>query len=322
MVKMSTGETGYWENTANPIKNNKGEIVACLEIARDITKQKEMESLLRQSEQKWEDIFDPLTDAITVHDTNFNIVSSNKAAKEMLGIALPVVKKKNIKCFKHYHGTDKPPAGCPSCECLKTGKPTVSEFFEPHLNRYIEIRTIPRLDSHDKLIGLIQIARDITKRKKVEQELVQSKEDLVTQTNSLNESNTALKVLLGQREKDKTELEEKVLLNIKTSVLPYIEKLKQNNGAPEHLKYINILESNLNDIISSFALKASSAHFNLTPKEIQVSHLIREGRQSKEIADILDISFETVNCHRQSIRKKFDLNNKSNLRSYLLSLSE
>lgn len=72
------------------------------------------------------------------------------------------------KCFRHYHGTDSPPDGCPSCDCLKTGKAASFELFEPHLNRFIEIRAIARLNKDKEIIGLIHVVRDITERKKIE----------------------------------------------------------------------------------------------------------------------------------------------------------
>jgi DNA-binding CsgD family transcriptional regulator len=188
---------------------------------------------------------------------------------------------------------------------------------------FIEIRVIPQFDSNNNITGLIHVVRDITERKKAEKELVKSRKDLSIQAENLAESNTALKVLLKQRENDKAELEEKILANLKILVIPYMEKLKNAHTESECLDYINIMDSNLKEIISPFSLKLSSHYIGLTPKEIQVANLIKEGRQSKEIAQILNLSFETINCYRQNIRKKLGIRNKNiNLRSYLLSLAE
>ncbi|MBI5408380.1 MAG: PAS domain-containing protein [Nitrospirae bacterium] len=115
------------------------------------------------------DIFDTITDMITVHDMDFNILHANEAAKEMLQLPSSSVTK--MKCFKYYHGTGGPPKGCPSCECLKTGLPAAFELFEPHLNKNIEIRAIPRFDGNNRAIGLIHIVRDITQRKQSEEQL-------------------------------------------------------------------------------------------------------------------------------------------------------
>ncbi len=143
----------------------------------EISRRKKMEELILQSRHDWEDTFHAITDAITIHDKDFNIIYANKTAKEML--KLPALDNHFIhKCFKFYHGTEQPPEGCPSCDCLKTGKPANFEIFEPHLNTYIEIRSMPRLNSDNKLIGLIHIARDVTERKEAEEEIRKAKDEL------------------------------------------------------------------------------------------------------------------------------------------------
>ena len=84
----------------------------------------------------------------------------------------------------------------------------------------------------------------------------------------------------------------------------------------------NILESNLTNILSPFLNKLSLKYKNLTPREIQIAHLIKEGKTSKEIAELLNMSPGTVAFHRENIRNKLNLkNNKENLRSYLMTLS-
>ncbi len=121
------------------------------------------------SGQDWRNIFDSITDMITVHDRDFNIIYANRAAGERLG--LPRLNEGKAKCFEFYHGSNCPPEGCPSCACLRTGEAAVFETFEPHLNMYIEIRAIPRFDNRGGLVGLIHVVRDITKRRLTEEEL-------------------------------------------------------------------------------------------------------------------------------------------------------
>jgi DNA-binding CsgD family transcriptional regulator len=85
------------------------------------------------------------------------------------------------------------------------------------------------------------------------------------------------------------------------------------------LAYVDILESNLKDIISPFSRKLSSKYMNLTPKEIQIANFIKEGKTSKEIADIMNVSKSAVDIHRYRLRNKMGLNNqKANLESHLI----
>ena len=91
----------------------------------------------------------------------------------------------------------------------------------------------------------------------------------------------------------------------------------------EDLAYVNILESNLNEIVSPFSVKLSSQYLGLTPKEIQIANLIKDGKQDKDMMEILNISQTTVKTHRQNIRKKLGIYSKrANLRTYLLSIQK
>ncbi|HWR58604.1 MAG TPA: PAS domain S-box protein [Thermodesulfovibrionales bacterium] len=160
--------SSIWLRTSKiPLRDINGEILGVLGTYEDITESKKMEEDIFRVKRDWEDTFNTITDMITVHDKDFNIIHSNKAAEKML--SLPSLElEKVIKCYQYYHGTECPPAGCPSCDCLNTGKAANFELFEPHLNMFIEIRAIPRFDSNGQLIGLIHVVRDITERRKAE----------------------------------------------------------------------------------------------------------------------------------------------------------
>jgi len=149
-----------------------------LAVDRDISDRKKMESFILQSTLDWEDTFDTITDMITIHDKDFNIIRANKAAKEMLKLPAVAVTKA-IKCYEYYHGAECPPENCQSCRCLETGTSDSFEVFEPHLNKYLEIRAMPRFDRDNRVIGLIHVIRDITERKRIE-EALQRAEQLKT----------------------------------------------------------------------------------------------------------------------------------------------
>ncbi len=140
-----------------------------LAFDRDISERKKMEKAILQSKLDWEDTFNAITDMITIHDKDFNIIRANREAQKILG--LPFLETTKAKCYDSYHGKDGPPEWCPSCKCLKTGVPASHEMFEPHLGIFIEIRAMPRFDSNNQLIGLIHVIRDITERKRVEEKL-------------------------------------------------------------------------------------------------------------------------------------------------------
>ena len=146
-------------------------------------------------------------------------------------------------------------------------------------------------------------------------------EELKIKSDSLEETNTALRVLLKRRDEDKAELEEKVLLNIQELVMPSLDKIRKTGLEKSQKSHLEVLESNLKDVISPFMHHLSMKHLKFTPSEIQISNLIKQGNTTKEIADYLNLSPRTVDFHRNKIRKKLGLNNeKANLRTHLLSI--
>jgi len=154
----------------------------------------QIDEIILHSPQDWEGIFNTITDVITIHDKDFNIIYANNEAKKIL--ALPDLEMtKAIKCYNYYHGTICPPKGCPSCDCVLTGIPAVFELFEPHLEKHVEIRAIPRYDNEKQIIGVIHILRDITERKHSEEELRSSREklrNLAAHLNSVREEERTL----------------------------------------------------------------------------------------------------------------------------------
>lgn len=171
-------------------------------------------------------------------------------------------------------------------------------------------------------VRIVVSHEEITAIKLTEEALRKSEAQLTQQKIDLEEANIALKVLLKQRENDKTDLEQKVITNIKEMVMPYVEKLKRVNLKQKDRTIVDIIESHLQNIISPMIQNLANASIILTPQEIQVAALVKDGKASKEIADILNVSETTVHFHRKNLRKKFGLSNsQTNLRSYLLSIS-
>jgi DNA-binding CsgD family transcriptional regulator len=162
---------------------------------------------------------------------------------------------------------------------------------------------------------------NVTPLKLAEKMIRERERELALKSRNLEEVNTALRVLAAQREKDKRELEERVVSNVRQLVMRYIDKMKETRLNDHQMTLLGIIESHLKDVISPFLQKASALNMQLTPGEIQVAALVREGLTTKEIAGTLNISAHAVDFHRKNIRGKLGLNRKkSNLRSFLISL--
>ena len=200
-----------------------------------------------------------------------------------------------------------------------TEKNRVQEDLRQTLDKLEQLvagRTIALTEANEKL------RREIEERRLAEKNLRQKERELKLNALQLEESNIAMKVLLEKREKDKNELEEMVLANVQGLLLPCLERLRGCRLNDRQRVYVDSLEANLQTIVSPFLHRLSNRFLNLTPAEIQVAGLVKEGKTSKEIGSLMNVSERGVEFHRNNIRRKLGLTKaKKNLRSHLLSLS-
>jgi len=152
-------------------------------------------------------------------------------------------------------------------------------------------------------------------------ELKHAQNELKEQQKSLEEKNIALKEILAQIETEKLGFKKQVTLNVEKMLLPAIGKLRTRASAPDK-RYINMLEQNIKDLLSKFGLKLSSGPTKLSPRELEICNMIKNGISSKEIAEMLHLSIRTVDTHRNRIRRKLKINATDvNLASHLQNLT-
>jgi DNA-binding CsgD family transcriptional regulator len=170
-----------------------------------------------------------------------------------------------------------------------------------------------------KLVGAF---RDISELIEVQEQLQDMNDELerrvALRTTELHESNVALTVLLKKREEDRKILGEQVVSNTSHLVEPLLERLRKTNLTAEQRTLVDILATNINEITSPFASNFSSKLNRLTPAELQVANLVKLGKRTKEIAEIMHLSPGTISIHRKNIRRKLELTHqKTNLQTML-----
>ncbi len=314
------------------LKEERSLISAITERLGRTTEHKQAQEALRESEEKYRMIFTNSTDGIIVADP---------ATKKFIYVNPAICKTLD------YTEEELTQMGVVDIHPKNSLEHVVSEFDALARGEKLLAMNIPFLKKDGTIIymdtntsmvkigekhRIMGVFRDITERKQAEEELRKAHNELEHRVkertreleikkNSLEEINTAMKVLLKKREEDKTELEDNVLTNVKELVVPYFEKIKKTKLDGQQEAFLSIIESNLNEIISPFTRKMSLKYLNLTPTEIQIANLIRNGSPTKKIAELMNISPRTVETHRKNIRRKIGLKAKrANLRSHLLSL--
>ena len=302
---------------ASAIIVRKGKPVGLRGIIIDVTKRKLAKEALRKSEERVRALLNACSEAAFLIDDEGIILSINETAAQKFGGSTDDLPGVNVYSLV-------PPRLAKrrrmwANKVIRSRKAV--RFEDEYKGSALSNSVYPVVDERGRVAQLAIFSRDITEEKRAVAQMKEKKAALQAKKHELQEVNAALRVLLAGRDNDKRELEERVLANVKELVAPYIAKLKKSDLNAKQMAYLKILKSNLNDIVAPFVRQLSSKYSTLTPTEIQVAQLIREGKTTKEIGTLLDSSKRTIESHRQSIRTKLGLTGaKANLRSYLFSM--
>ena len=170
------------------------------------------------------------------------------------------------------------------------------------------------------LEGVSQRISEIAVRVIAQQELQENNKLLLLERKALQEANAALRVVLSNIEDDKKRIYQNMQLNIDKVVMPIIHTLMPL-VSKSNQKYLDILKTNLEEITSPFTNKTLNFLHSLTPMEVNICNMIRNGLRTKEIAHLRGVSAATINRHREHIRRKLKITNEQiNLTTYLQSL--
>jgi PAS domain S-box-containing protein len=321
------GNAGKWLSfTAAPIKGAAGRILGAIETLQDITGRKTAEQELRASESRYRQLFESANDAIFILK-NEQIVDCNRKALELFNRS----RKAMLGLSPLDLSPDIQPDGTRSTDEVRRRvqllQQDVPQFFEWRFLRkngspFEAEVSLNRLMIADAPHGLA-IIRNVTKRNAMIRDLEDREKELEDKSNYLEKVNQALKASLDHREVEKRAVEETMLVNLKRFVFPYLNDLEKCDLGAEARAYLNIIDTNLNDIVSQFSNTIFSKYIDLTPTEVRIADFIREGKNSKAIANTLALSPSSIQWHRKNIRQKLGLTNKKvNLHTYLNSLGK
>jgi PAS domain S-box-containing protein len=294
-----------------------------LEIASDITRRKRAEQLVHEIQLQQRAILDNIPDMAWLKDTEGRFIAVNESFGKTCGL-----KPENVVGMTDLDIWPADLAGKyreDDIKVIECGRRKQVE--EPLVDKdgkemWIETIKTPIYDKKGEITGTAGIARDITRRKRAEDELKKHQIELETKSRNLEELNIALEVLLKKREGDKLQMEQKIVSNVRELIIPHVETLKNTRLNVHQKDCVKIIETHLGDIISPFLNNITSKYSDLTPREVQIANLIRAGKTTKEIAQLLNSSTATIDFHRNNIRNKLGLKDKNTgLMAYLISLS-
>jgi PAS domain S-box-containing protein len=279
-------------------------------VVADITVQKKMTAQLEESEARYRTLFNSTGTAMMLIEEDMTISLANEEFSRVSGYArewelkFPALVYEEDRIFMmEYH------------QKRRIDVKSVPKSYEFRFvrcdgdvrNAYLTIAMIP--GTKRSVASVV----DITVIKQIQRELQEK-------SMNLEDANAALRVLLKQREGDRTELERNVLANLNEVMFPLLDSLKAQTLTPSQANILSVVEEKMKEVTSPFLRSISSKYAKLTPREIEILVFVKDGRSTKDIARILHTSPRTIDYQRNSIRKKLGISNsKVNLRTFIMT---
>jgi PAS domain S-box-containing protein len=315
---FKNGKAQWIETIKTPIFNEKGKPIGTVGIARDITERKSAEQELRESEARYKALFTGAPEGMLVADLQTKEFRyANPAICRMLGYTKEELLRRGVVDihpkeslghvlveFKSLARNEKSLTF--DIPCLRND----GTIFHANVSSIVMV-----LDGRKCILGIFT---DITERMRAEAKLKEFERKLREDNLLLEQKNSALKELVDHTERVKNKTKEDIAINVEEFITPILRKMKIKD-AP--VKYIKLLEHHLKELTSSFGCTITQRSARLTSREIEICGMIKGGLESKEISELLNVSYQTIDKHRRHIRKKLGISGKKiNLTSFLQNL--
>lgn len=138
-------------------------------LVEEIEKRKKAQTEATKAKQEWERTVNAVPDLITILDKDYRIVRTNHALPEILN--LPMNDVLGMKCNQIFCGKEETPEYCPYKTLQKEKSPCSNEVYYEKLGYYFDVILSPLYDEDHNFIGAVHVARNISARKELEQQV-------------------------------------------------------------------------------------------------------------------------------------------------------
>ncbi len=292
----------------------------------DITERQQIQEELRIGKERWEFALENAGDGLWDWNPKTNEVFFSGRWKSMLGYEDQDIKSSGDEWSSRVHPEDL--QRC-NIELDRHFKGEVPSYHCEHRIRckdgsykWILARgKVIARDADGTPVRITGTHTDMTEIKQMELALISANDQLKQEHQKLEDKNIALRVVLAQIQDESNKIKQQIAQNMERIVKPNLVKLRAAIGERGRTQ-IDALESALAEVTSPFISEIEKQFINLTPREMEICNHVKNGLRSKEVADILNISPQTVEKFRQKIRKKLKIEGTSaNLSTFLRSHS-
>jgi len=284
------------------------------QLTREVSVRRQTEQALRESEELHRIILSQINDAVLITDDSGVFTYVSPSAQEIFGYTAEEIKA--MGDIDHLLGPNLVDASDieKSGEIQNIKRTVTDKMGRPHTLLVTVKKAIIESGT------MLYTCRDVTRLSQAETALKVVNEELQLERETLREKNLALKEILGQIEDEKRRMVSQMHLNMNRMAYPILTAL-EDKTTPEGEYYLSLLKSCLSDITSPFMTRLETGYSSLTPRELEICHMVKNGFTSKQISAALSTSIETVLKQRKTIRKKLGISNqKVNLVTHLKSL--
>ncbi len=321
--KKKDGTIFPGEISASIFNNADGKEMTSISI-RDSTDRRLLEQKIERSKILLERVYSSLNEAVFVVDPKTRvIISCNDAAEKIFGYPKAEMLGQNTEFIhinkKRYHEFGKKVS-----QVMETRNMLQMDFNMKKKDGTVfpTEHTVKNVRDNTGLPVInVSVVRDISFQKTAADSIQAKQAELKIKAERLKELNSALKVLLEQRDHEKKNIEAQLSESINGFILPYMDRIRELGINDLQNEYIKILESNLKEITKPYNHRQSGELRSLTPSELRIANLVKQGYRIKEIALKLNISPRTVEFHRDNTRAKLGIKGKKiNLKTFLSNL--
>jgi PAS domain S-box-containing protein len=302
-LRRNDGTYVYVRDRGVVLRDEDGTSSHMIGAIRDVTGDLEAERALHEAAELYRTLFENAVNPTYQIAADGGFLDANSAGVRFLEVSRPQLLRRSVGDVWGRVATDA--VG----EATASGAATTLEL-ELETGGGVKALTLTLVPCRYRgATTCFALGTDITDHRTLRTALEESEASLRQQAAALSDSNTALRVILEQRNRDRAELERTIAENVDTMILPMLGRLAKSLAATPQAVYLDAAMQGLREVVSPLAQMGPSADagVQLTPREREIAGLVRVGRRTSEIAEALYISPSTVSFHRKNLRRKLGL---------------
>ncbi len=315
-----------FETFYSPLKDDDGNVTAMLGMSIDVTERVRAEKALVESEEKYRKMFESMASGLAYHKIildakdqpiDYVFLEVNDSFEKHTGLLREnIIGKRITEVFPGIKDSNFDWIGAYGKVAIEGISIRFEEFSEP-LDRWFDVSAF-QISKDYFVVSFI----DVTERVRIQNDLKKLTEKLEDERAELAGKNIALKEVLSHLEEDKNSIKERITENVRDHVIPLIERIRGADHEQQD-KQIDMLKRDLLAVASPFMQQVKDKFNNLSPRELEICKMVKNGHSSKEIAELLSVSVLTVHKHREMVRKKLGIKNSDvKLKPFLDSVGD